>query len=1679
MRQNQENRNNSNVFSTGGGGNVFEVSVQTAFVITAMLNGRIPSLPIGKVESIRLQADSATDDLVVSLISPKNQKHKLLVQVKHSLTFTENNDVFIDVIGAFWSDYNNEQKFNRENDKLLIVVGESNNKLRNHIKPVLDWAVAKQSWEEFSQELKSSVQKQAVFDVFMGALKTVTQDSQELKNETVWRFLQNVRVVDYDFSSATSTHRSYVKSMIDLAKRDNVFTTSDEIWGVVYGYVAHRNTEGATLKPEELISEFDYFADGVRITESTSMRKLQNESQVLFDGLQNTIGGVHIDRNEVFHQIIPKFNKCQVIILSGDAGVGKSAFAKDLLMGLADQHIIAFAADQFQRPRLGITLSEMGVTEDITQMFSRVALQKNQIIYVDSMEKLLEGSADAFKELVILLQKNSQIKLVATCRDYAVQPLVFEYLADFRNRDHIRIPNFSKQELKLVSELCPELKPILANRKLTSLLNRPKYLEFAQKLITSTTLDVRQMNQVTFLNELWNKIIKKESITTGNIHEKRSKVFIEVAIRRAEKMALYVDVSELDDEALYALERDGILLKHNEQYAPAHDILEDWALIRHIGRLGSVQDSAIDFFTVIGTTPAIRRGFRLWLEDELLRDGKIAYVFIQGALFDSQIANHWKDEIIIAILNSEFCYKFLKDNSNELLLNDANFLTKFLHLLRVACKDLDQMPAGNGWNAIVRYLHEHIDTLASHHSLILEVMLDWDRKVGAVHEKLPDESEKVGQIVFRIIHQLEGEYDGYYNGRKADRVDDAIKMVFRLTEVVQLEVQKLLLEAFNVLKQKNDEGWRIRRFCEKVIEFALSGLHSGTTSKFFPELIVQIANEHWLEEDTREQDEVQGAFGNYESFMGIEQYFGLREYGISNYMPASTRQTFVSKFLLFHPLKAMTFIVDFINLSTIKYVNSTFGKDDDCKQLEIWVGDELIAKQWGSYLLWMMYRGKGKATPYLLQSILKALENYLFSLGGIGKDWAFESLQTYTDFLIKKSNNVAVTSVLAITAMAYPRAFGKKLLYFVSNIEFLSWDSNRWIEDQTGGFYFPPSNADEVIFNHDSKDADGWEHRKKHYRGLHQFLVDYQFNIRELNEQIFAEFDRIKISIEEKDIYARKTFSEIDVRNWKPGKYDDKHGGFTIQPKYDSDVQEMVESFSKEQAESNKDAELSSWIKSVHSNEFDKPDFKKWKECYKHYQKKSKEKNNQTNRLLDVPGTLACIGFRYFSHELTGNMVIWCSETILKIASTILTNQGMYGEQDFSTSIFDRKPVLSILPDLLCHKAIPTSTVSELKIVIFMLLLRMDAKHERPILAASFKKSVWSSNPDFGRLCFYGLLEYADFASKHHSRGYRHHPEEKAKVDLLEEGLFTKIFKGDYKILNNWSQFSYKHYSHWYLNYALQIVPTSFDVIFVKPFLCAMYKAHMEGIDKSERNHSSNYFEIGGNLKIVIAEYLILQPIEQTGAIVDFILELVALPDMPDRHSMDKLNIAQGTFKSVIRFVDSNWDDDSKPQVVPNFWQLWAYFSSQISRVGLRSFTDVFLLNIDWKYSAEHWVPLESGHDFLASEIQKLSTYDVNTLIKLIGGVGFQTLAPQGISWITAKAFDAKGMQKELLNFDSTEKLVERCFRVYGKEIKGNRSLLFSYLMILDVLMRMGSSKAYFIRESVLLYKESVDHLRA
>ena len=143
----------SNAFSTGGGGVNFEQQIQAMFLLSLLIDGFCPAMN-EQTKKVHFQAKHLgydVDDLVV--ITYRNESEgKMLCQIKHSITATEKNKIFQEVICAAWNDFNKED-FDRDCDRIALVTAQISNKAQQSLRFLHAEAIGSIDAEAFMEKI--------------------------------------------------------------------------------------------------------------------------------------------------------------------------------------------------------------------------------------------------------------------------------------------------------------------------------------------------------------------------------------------------------------------------------------------------------------------------------------------------------------------------------------------------------------------------------------------------------------------------------------------------------------------------------------------------------------------------------------------------------------------------------------------------------------------------------------------------------------------------------------------------------------------------------------------------------------------------------------------------------------------------------------------------------------------------------------------------------------------------------------------------------------------------------------------------------------------------------------------------------------------------------------------------------------------------------------------------------------------------------------------------------------------------------------------------------------------------------------------------------------------------------------------------------------------------------------
>ncbi|MCM2409478.1 ATP-binding protein, partial [Anabaena sp. PCC 7938] len=930
----------SNPFSTGGGGPNFETRVQAAFTVL-MLTGRLaPCLPPFPIIRIKLQGRYAgfnTDDFIVFTKQSETDKEaKLLAQIKHDINITENNKIFAEVIQSTWNDFNDES-FDSNTDALALITGPLSATDINDVRPILEWARHAENEEEFFIKINtanfSSNAKRKKLEAFKTHLKTANNET-DVSHRQLWEFLKVFHIIGYDLDTVSGSTLSLLYSLI--AQYSQI--PASNLWSSIVTYVENYNQNAGTLTleslPEDIRTAFSTVTSSSWLSD---VSKLKDHGNYILAGIRTTIGGIHIQQSDAFAQLLSFTETSSFVFVSGERGAGKSGLIREFSDYVGERApIFCLRTEDLDKAHLDNVFSAMGLRSSLRDLEAGFALMPKKYLVIESLEKLLElEKTTAFIDLLDLLKKQQGWTVIATGRDYAYQLITFHHLQPFGiNFTTLTLSGFSHDQVQYLCKQLEPLRKLSDNPTLNLLLKSPFFADLAYRVLQTGTEFMPDDGEKEFRTAVWRDVIAKEQVRANGMPFKRRQAFTDIAVHRAKQMVYGVPESEFNSDAVFKLEEDNLVRRDSKNglVSPAHDVLEDWALEQYIEdayrrHLGNTQN----FLNAIGNKPAMNRAFRLWLHQKL-RYGENLDGFIRSVLSSQDVQRYWQDETIAAVLQGDNPDQFLRLLKNQLFLENGELLKRFCFILRIACQTPEQTltlrpkendertlvdalflkPYGQGWKAVICFLFENkellSETLVPH---ITAVLNNWS-SILHIDEELLVPAREAGLLALHLLAYLKESYrdDGDRN--------KLLSIIIKTISAIREEFLELLeTDVF-----ANGTGERSHRphYVEEFCKMAFQGVEAAFFCKNDPNTLIKLAYSEWLIEKSRKSNTY-----HYRSIGGVNHYFSLYEHRYE-FFPASGAKGPFQYLLRFHPKKGLDFILNLLNIAAEEYAHSDLDK---------------------------------------------------------------------------------------------------------------------------------------------------------------------------------------------------------------------------------------------------------------------------------------------------------------------------------------------------------------------------------------------------------------------------------------------------------------------------------------------------------------------------------------------------------------------------------------------------------------------------------------------------------------------------------------------------------------------------------------------------------------------------------
>lgn len=1426
-----------------------------------------------------------------------------------------------------------------------------------------------------------------------------------------------------------------------------------------------------TIENEKIAKHF--FAPDKSIFELLEEKQRHTENVLLEIQTDIDFNGkkIEIDRGDLLDRLRENLNQKEILVISGGAGVGKTAVIKKLHENLKDGiPFYVFKAREFNKDSINDLFGEYCL-EDFADAHQE---ETQKIVVVDSAETLLDVSnTDPFKEFLAVLIKNNW-RIIFTTRNNYLADLNYDFIEIYKIRPlNFEINNLNQKELAAIAHAngfnLPE------DTRLLELIKNPFYLSEYLRFYAGENIDY-----VNFKEKLWSRIIVKANPA-------REQCFLVTAFQRANEGQFFV-TPVCDAQILDVLVKDGILGYETAGYFITHDIYEEWALEKKIAADYIRKAHNKDFFERIGESLPVRRSFRTWVSERLLLEDQSIRQFFGEIIQGDDIASFWKDELWISVLLSDHSVTFFELFKEELLGNNQQLLKRLTFLLRLACKEVDYdilkqlgvsdlnllaikyvmtKPKGPGWQITIRFIHDNLDRIGIKNiNFVLPVIHEWNQNVKK------GETTRLSSLIALKYYQWTIEEDVYLS--RGDDKENLLQTILHGAARIKPELEVIFGE---VLKKK----WNNHRDpYYDLMKAILTDMNALPVWLSLPEYVLHVADLFWYRPPQQKDS-------RYDR-MDIEDEFCLNN-AHHDYFPSSPYQTPIYWLLQFALQKTIDFILAFTNKTVECFAHSRFATNE-IQETDVFIEDGQFIKQYICDRLWCSYRGTQVST-YLLSSIHMALEKFFLENG---KYMDSKILESWLLYLLRNSKSVSIPAVVTSIVLAYQeKTFNVAKVLFQTK-EFFLYDTHRFLLDQQQKSSlialregFGGSNYENTFHEEDRIKACDEPHRK---RCLEHLALNYQYfrgegtseeEAKERQQVIWSIFDKYysQLPEESQETEADKTWrlflARMDRRKMKATtEVKDEGVVISFNPEIDPKLKEYSEAALKKSSEPMRYTPMMLWAN------YRKNKDERCKE-YEQYENNPQLVLKETKEIIERFKHDTDTSFRIFNHaipadacsilliekfnQLSDEDKEYCKDIILEYSRIPLMPNYQYQISDGTTSaisalpavfqnypaerenikvillltLFDDYPVgmggrsYCVFPSMAIHKLWGNYFDDMQSLLIGYLLLKPKYEELREKLRQeSYKKGVYEI--DEGKL-------NEDFF-KEHERDLEKIIENTISIDDLKDMEQTDLY---------------------ILNTGFQLIPVKTVNAVHKKIMLSIIATFATSLLSRDREDKVDYSVRHAFLEKLA--YSVLNASEQ---------------DIPDylKPFLDGFNGSEPIADLFEQFILA----EDQLDTYDKFWQVWTLFLEKIFALCKdgdgywyvdRIIKSYLFAQTHWKETTTDWHAFKDSDSRFFVEITKNIGHCPSTLYALaksLNNVASRYLNP-GIAWLSGMLTRNKKLWTAKLETNTLyylESLVRKYFYKERERIRRTRQLKEEVLVILDFLVEKGSVVGYILRENIL-----------
>jgi hypothetical protein len=341
--------------ATGGAGTFFEQHANASFLSLLLVRGIPPICTDCRVVEVHLQTEHLgwnTDDFLVVGETDSGQRRRLIGQVKRSLSVSYSDEDFKGAILDAWLDFKAGTTFDKGSDQFVFVTLLGSQTLVRFFSALLECARASTDGGEFQHRLTTPGFHDSKVAKYCDEVKKILDEAEgrSVSMEEIRDFLSFIYLLSLDLNTGTSQTEASIKTL--LAHTSNLadpVTAATDTWNALLQLVGSGTPQAASYRRDDLPADLVTKHTPVTAADDAAIQALRDHTTLIVTGIRDVIGAcVHLRRSEVVTHVLNEIEHTRVVLITGEAGGGKSGVAKNAVDELKDSScVFAFRAEQF------------------------------------------------------------------------------------------------------------------------------------------------------------------------------------------------------------------------------------------------------------------------------------------------------------------------------------------------------------------------------------------------------------------------------------------------------------------------------------------------------------------------------------------------------------------------------------------------------------------------------------------------------------------------------------------------------------------------------------------------------------------------------------------------------------------------------------------------------------------------------------------------------------------------------------------------------------------------------------------------------------------------------------------------------------------------------------------------------------------------------------------------------------------------------------------------------------------------------------------------------------------------------------------------------------------------------------------------------------------------------------